>query len=94
MTRVSPVNIADYNATIAALNGYNSRSFGQNVRKIDTQGVTVPGSQKPGVSNIEIAPTNAKENYERGLAPSLGLTNVSAGFYKDKPNILNEIAIA
>lgn len=72
----------------------NSNIFDTKIDKINVSGNPFAAIGKVQESLKGVAPVNARQNYENGLAPSTDLQNVYAGSYKGKANILNQIAIA
>lgn len=89
--------IQAYNPFLAKINAIPSGEYVQPNQKIgETQAQPINFGQltKQPETQEAIAPPNAKQNYENGLAPLSVLQNVYAGEYNGKENILNQLGIA
>ncbi len=93
MSTIPPVHFNEYNSLINALSAYQGGAA-KGPKKTGTPHTAIPFGQLTAGGNVNIVSADAKDLYQRGLAPAVGLKEVSAGMYKGKQNILTEVAIA
>lgn len=96
MEKINPILQYNPYVTSAQVIGTNqNQAVNQKVNEIGTsQGGAIPFGGLTGRTESPVAPAEAKQNYQNGLAPLSNLQNVYAGEINGKENILNQIGIA